>query len=135
MRQRILYITLLVLGVTIIGSCKKTPGEGGNARIKGTFWVRNYDQLFTYVTGRYPAINTTVYLFFGDDVSPGTSVKTNENGEFEFQYLRKGKYRVVAYSKQRQSTNTTPDVTAVEYDVTITKRKEIKNIGLDTLNN
>ena len=115
-------------------SCKKTPGEGGNASIKGTFWVRNYDSFFSYVQGRYPAINTTVYLFFGDDTSPGESVKTNVNGEFEFKYLRKGKYKVVAYSKQNQNTSSTPDVLPLEYIVNINKRKEVKNIGLDTLN-
>src|ERR1700740_2320820 len=74
-----------------VSSCKKTPGEGGNAQIKGTYWVRNYDPFFQFVQGRYPAVNTTVYLFFGDDTSPGTTVKTNANGEFEFKYLRKGK--------------------------------------------
>lgn len=118
----------------MFNSCKKTPGEGGNAQIKGTYWVRNYDPFFTIVQGRYPAVNTTVYLFFGDDTSPGTSAKTNENGEFEFKYLRKGKYRVVAYSKQFQSTTSTPNEYAVETIVNIAKRKEVKDIGLDTLN-
>lgn len=114
-------------------SCKKTPGEGGNAQIKGTYWVRNYDPFFQFVQGRFPAVNTTVYLFFGDDVSPGTSVKTNANGEYEFKYLRKGKYRVVAYSKQLQGSST-PNEFPVEMTVNITKHKEIKNVGLDTLN-
>ncbi len=127
----IIFCSFLLLGT----SCKKMPGEGGNAQIKGTFWVRNYDPFFTIITGRYPAINQSVYLFFGDETSPGTSVKTNENGQFEFKYLRKGKYRVVAYSKQYQGgSSTTPAEYALETVVNLTKRKEIKNIGLDTLN-
>lgn len=117
-----------------ISSCKKTPGQGGNASIKGVLWLRNYDPFFTIVKGRYPAINKTVYLFFGDDTSPGTSVNTNENGEFEFKYLRKGKYRVIFYSTQYQSTNTTPNVFPVEHLVELAKRKEVKDIGLDTIN-
>lgn len=130
------FILLFVFAfslLTIVG-CKKTPGEGGNAEIKGTLWVRNYDPFFTYITGRYPAINTSVYLFFGDELSPGTSVKTNANGEFEFKYLRKGKYKVVAYSKQLKSNMTTPSDFPLEKIVNLTKRKEVYNIGLDTLN-
>ena len=127
-------ISLLSIISLLIASCKKTPGEGGNAQIKGTYWVRNYDPFFTIVQGRYPAVNITVYLFFGDDVSPGTSTKTNANGEFEFKYLRKGKYKVVAYSKQFQNTTSTPNEYPVEVTVDITKQKEIKDIRLDTLN-
>lgn len=131
--KKVVLLISFILLLANIYSCKKTPGQGGNATIRGTYWVRNYDVFRTYVTGRYPAVNTSVYLFFGDDVSPGASETTNANGEFEFKYLRKGKYKVVAYSKQRQSTPSTPNVFPVEHDVNITKRKEVKNIGLDTL--
>lgn len=134
MFKNALSIIVFCLVTMAVNSCKKTPGEGGNAQIKGTYWVRNYDPFFTIVQGRYPAVNTTVYIFFGDDVSPGTSTKTNSNGEFEFKYLRKGKYRIVAYSKQFQSTTATPNEYAIETIVNITKRKEVKDIGLDTLN-
>lgn len=134
MFKKISSFTFYFFIFLVISSCKKTPGEGGNAQIKGTYWVRNYDPYFTIVQGRYPAVNTSVYLFFGDDTSPGTSTKTNENGEFEFKYLRKGKYKIVAYSKQFQNSSSTPNEYAVESTVTISKRKEVKNIGLDTLN-
>jgi hypothetical protein len=133
MSKNIIYIFFGFVLILNFNSCKKTPGEGGNATIKGTFWDRNHDQFFTYVTGRYPSVNTTVYIFFGDDVSPGTSVKTNSNGEFEFKYLRKGKYRIVAYSKQVQSSSSTPKEFPIETIVNINKRKEVKDIGLDTL--
>jgi len=135
MVQKSIQIFFLVLIILLLNNCKKTPGQGGNAQINGTYWVRNYDPFFTIVTGRYPAINQSVYLFFGDETSPGVSAKTNENGQFEFKYLRKGKYRVVAYSKQYQGGSTAiPSEFAIETIVNLTKRKEIKNIGLDTLN-
>lgn len=134
MFKKLIQISFIISVILTFNSCKKTPGQGGNAQIKGTYWVRNYDPFFTIVNGRYPAINHTVYLFFGDETSPGTTVKTNENGQFEFNYLRKGKYRVVVYSKQFQGTATTPNEFALETIVNLTKRKEIKNIGLDTLN-
>ncbi len=92
-KKTIFFFSIAIFFIAA-SSCKKTPGEGGNAQIKGIYWVRNYDPYFQFVTGRYPAVNTSVYLFFGDDVSPGTSVKTNNKGEFEFTYLRKGKYNI-----------------------------------------
>lgn len=133
MYKKVAFILVSLVTLLAINSCKKTPGEGGNAQIKGTYWVRNYDPYFQFVQGRYPSVNSNVYLFFGDDTSPGTSTKTNSTGEFEFKYLRKGKYKVVAYSKQLQTSSASSEF-ALETVVTISKRKEIKDIGLDTLN-
>ena len=104
MLQRLFLISIITFVFIITNSCQTTPGEGGNAQIKGTYWVRNYDPLITYVVGRYPAVNTTVYLFFGHDVSLGTFVKTNANGEVAFAYFRTGKYKVGACSKQRANS-------------------------------
>ena len=81
----IIFCSFLLLGT----SCKKMPGEGGNAQIKGTFWVRNYDPFFTIITGRYPAINQSVYLFFGDETSPGTSVKQMRMGNLNLNIYEK----------------------------------------------
>ena len=135
MNKNILGFIILVFTVLLFNSCKKTPGQGGNARIKGVFWERKYDLFFSIVQARYPSVNRTVYLFFGDDTSPGTTVNTNSKGEFEFQYLRKGKYKVVVYSRQNQtSSSTTPNVSPLEYFVDLTKRNQITDIGLDTIN-
>ncbi len=129
-QYKILFCILAVMPCFV--SCKKTPGEGGNAQIKGQYWSRNYDPFFSYVTGRYPAMNETVYLFFGDDASPGTSTKTDENGNFEFKYLRKGKYRVVVYGNQKPDA-TSASSYALTHNVTIAKRKDMIDIGLDTI--
>lgn len=134
MFKKSIFILYVFVTLLVTNSCKKTPGQGGNAQIKGTFWVRQYDPFFTIITGRYPAINQTIYLFFGDETSPGVTVNTNDQGEFQFDYLRKGKYRVVAYSRQYRATTTTPASYAVETVVNLSKRKEVKDIGLDTLN-
>ena len=133
MMQKLFFILLIISAFFLTNACQTTPGQGGNAQIKGTFWVRNYDPLYTYVVGRYPAINKTVYLFFGDDTSPGMSVNTNANGEFAFTYMRKGKYKVVAYSQQLANSSQPSKVPRETY-VFIENKKEIKDIGLDTLN-
>ena len=133
MMLKLFFILVIISAFFLINGCQTTPGQGGNAQIKGTFWVRNYDPLYTYVVGRYPAVNKTVYLFFGDDTSPGMSVNTNANGEFAFTYMRKGKYKVVAYSQQLANSSQPSQVPRETY-VFIENKKEIKDIGLDTLN-
>lgn len=133
MIHKFLIIALAVVTISITNGCKSTPGQGGNAQIKGTYWVRHYDPFFTYVTGRYPAVNKTVYLFFGDDTSPGMSENTNANGEFAFTYLRTGKYKVVVYN-QRLATATQSSQYPTESYVFLNSKSEIKDLGLDTIN-
>ncbi len=133
MTNKVFIFTVFIIVFTITNSCKSTPGQGGNAQIKGTYWVRNHDPFFTYVTGRYPAVNRTVYLFFGDDTSPGMSVNTNANGEFAFTYLRTGKYKVVIYN-QRLSTGNLSSQYPTETYAFLNSKSEIKDLGLDTIN-
>jgi hypothetical protein len=49
--------------------------------------------------GTYPAADEDVYIQYGDHVSPDDKVQTNYDGEFEFLYLRPGKYTVYVFSK------------------------------------
>ena len=128
-----LIIAIFIIVFTITNSCKSTPGQGGNAQIKGTYWERKHDPFFSYVNGRYPAVNKTVYLFFGDDTSPGMSENTNANGEFAFTYLRTGKYKVVIYN-QRLATATQSSQYPTETYVFLNSKSEIKILGLDTIN-
>jgi hypothetical protein len=133
MIHKFIIIALAVVMLIITNGCKSTPGQGGNAQIKGTYWERKHDPYFTYVTGRYPAVNKTVYLFFGDDTSPGMSVNTNSNGEFAFTYLRTGKYKVSIYN-QRLATATQSSQYPTETYVFLNSKSEIKALGLDTIN-
>ena len=46
----------------------------------------------------YYVPDTYVYLVFGDDVNYGTRLKTNYDGEFEFNFLYEGEYTIYTYS-------------------------------------
>ena len=133
-KMRRIFISFFSAAVLILSfnSCKKTPGQGGNAQITGKVWTEDWDDpFFTYIIHKYPGANVTVYLYFGDDLSPGTSEKTNDKGEFQFKYLRKGNYRVSVYSKIKQdplNTNS-PKTEAINANLTLSKRKEIKDVG------
>ncbi len=110
-------------------SCEKTPGEGGNARIRGKIWVKQYDPFFTILQQEYYGKDVNVELTFGDNVSPDQTVKTNSTGDFEFQYLRKGKYKVTLYSQVFRDTINPSGLVTIDKTITINGRKEILDIG------
>lgn len=82
-------------------SCKKEAGDGGNSSIKGkiTRELRVVLNNPATVTGTYPAADVDVYIIYDNHVSPDERVQTNYDGEYEFLYLRPGKYTVYAFSK------------------------------------
>jgi hypothetical protein len=97
-KQQLIWIFLILLTVA---SCKKEAGDGGNSSIKGkiTRELRVVLNNPTTAVGSFPAADEDVYIMYGDHVSPDDRVQTNYDGEYEFLYLRPGKYKVYAFSK------------------------------------
>lgn len=109
-------------------SCKKEAGEGGNASIRGKVWVKDYNANFTVLNSEYPGADEDVYIIYGDDISYGYRVKASPDGSFEFKYLRKGKYKIYIYSKDK--TLTSPSLmTSIEVEASISKNKEKVDVG------
>ena len=96
--QTIIWIFASIL--TIV-SCKKEAGEGGNSSIRGkvNLELRYVLENWKNIYGTFPAIDEDVYIVYGNHVSPDDRVQTNYNGEFEFLYLRPGKYKIYVVSK------------------------------------
>jgi hypothetical protein len=86
-------------------SCKKEAGDGGNSSIKGkiTRELRVVLNNPGTAVGTFPAADEDVYIIYGDHISPDDRVQTNYDGEYEFLYLRPGKYKVYAFSKDTNS--------------------------------
>ena len=80
-------------------SCKKGPGEGGRASIKGKVYAVNYDNGFVFQKDSGYFGGQKVYIIYGDEIAVGKSQDTNNDGAYEFTYLRKGKYKVYVYTK------------------------------------
>ncbi len=82
-------------------SCKKEAGDGGNSSIKGkiTKELRVVLNNPGTAVGTFPAADEDVFIIYGDHISPDDRVQTNYDGEYEFLYLRPGKYKVYAFSK------------------------------------
>lgn len=112
-----------------LSSCEKEPGEGGNARIRGKVWVKDYDPYFTVVEREYFGQDVNVMIYYGDNISPDDKIETNANGEFEFQYLRKGEYTIMIYSDVFPDSINPSGSVSVDTTVTIENREDIIDVG------
>lgn len=122
----VISITVLVVG------CKKTPGDGGLATIRGNvveeirFVLTNPA---TYAT-EYPAPDADVWIVYGENVSPNERVRTNYDGEFEFQFLRPGDYTIYVYSNDTTGApDVAPDRMPIIKKVTIDERRQDIDLG------
>ena len=135
MKKLILCISIFFIIVTLAlfeTSCKKGPGSGGRATIKGKVWTRKHDIGYTVVLNEYNSTDEPVYIIYGDEINYGDKVSTNYNGEYEFQYLRKGSYKIYVYSNDSAAIhdgNATAPKVAVVKEISITGKKETVDAG------
>jgi hypothetical protein len=116
---------ILLLGVsTLFSGCKKEEGEGGRASIKGKIYARYYNNAFTVLLSQGYVTEEDVYIIYGDNPSSGNRTRTSYDGSFEFNYLQKGKYRILVYSKD-STLQAIPNKIPVLADVEITERKQV----------
>ncbi|MEI6489095.1 MAG: hypothetical protein WCP52_09040 [Bacteroidota bacterium] len=132
MKKIICGISIFILLFSI--SCKKQAGEGGQATIKGKVMERKMSADFTTCYGQYVSADKTVYIIYGDDATYGNNTKTGPDGVFEFQYLRKGSYKIYTYSNDSLGTvgppvNASAPKIAVSKSVEITSRKQLYESG------
>jgi outer membrane lipoprotein-sorting protein len=104
-----IFATMLLVSILI--SCKKDAGDGGNSSINGKVNkdIRAVLTNAATLQRTVPAADQEVYIVYGEHVSPDDKVQTNYDGEFEFLYLRPGKYKVYTFSKDTNSVAVTWD--------------------------
>lgn len=73
-----------------------------------------------------PIIDERVYLIYGDEDFYSESVRTDNDGNYQFKGLNKGNYRIYAFSKDTLNNNF--DV-KVEVSAEITKNKTVVDAG------
>lgn len=91
-------ITILSILLLIVSSCSKKEGEGGTATIKGKVIVKLCSDSFDTIYAEFPDEERDVYIIYGNDDYYGDKTETHYDGSFQFSYLRKGTYKVFAYS-------------------------------------
>lgn len=131
MKRFILWCFALI--TVVFSSCEKPAGQGGDATIKGKIWVEDWDNNFNLLQYQYAGADEDVYIIYGDDVNYGDKISANNNGEFEFKYLRKGKYKIYVYSDQKQTSNTPASQVAKVVEAEITSKKQTLDIGTITI--
>jgi len=124
MLKLLLSLTTLI----ILYSCEKEAGIGGAGEIKGVVTVRLFDPEFKVLQASYPAANKSVYILYGDETTISDNTKTSYSGEFNFQYLREGNYKIFAYSESSLEDSPSESVT-VEKEVTLSSNKDVIDIG------
>jgi len=119
-----MYFLFLVFVTIMLSSCEKNPGEGGNATISGSVWVKDYNSTFSSLVSEYAGIKEDVYIVYGDNTGYDDKVETDYLGYYRFNYLRKGKYTIYVFSED--STMTSPSgKTAVIQEVEITENDQL----------
>lgn len=120
-------LSLIAVTLFTLSSCEKPAGEGGKASITGKIWVKRYNEVTgiaipASLGGEYAGAYEDVYIIYGDDATYGDKVQANPDGIYEFKYLRKGNYKIYAYSSG--ASLTTVNRLAVIKDVEITEKKQ-----------
>lgn len=133
MKKRFLFLIMLcaVLLFSSLG-CRKQPGQGGNASIRGKVHSKLYNKSFTVLLSEYDVPEYDVYIIYGDDFAFSDRTRTDYKGDFEFPYLYKGDYRIYAMSLDSTLNDSLyPSGTYPAYkDVTISKNKDVKDVGV-----
>lgn len=128
---RILFYVMIVF---LFVSCEKNPGEGGNATINGTVWVKDYNTTFTELIGEYAAMQEDVFIVYGDNVGFDDKTETDYLGNYRFNYLRPGKYTIFVYSKDTAMQTVNGEV-AILQEVEITESSQVLTVPQITIFN
>lgn len=117
------HLALFLTLMGVLWACKKAPGEGGKATINGKIWVEDWNNAFTIKNGEYAGYDRDVYIIYGEAGGYSDRTRANYSGEFEFRYLRKGKYKIYVYSKDNTLTSQSGDTSFIK-EVEITENKQ-----------
>ncbi len=83
----------------LFAACKKEPGVGGQAEIRGYVLRQNVNGLGAPIGDAYPYPETRVYIVYGDHDFYDNDVRTGPDGLYVFHWLRTGNYKVFTYGE------------------------------------
>ena len=87
------FFLLLFPLLAIFSSCKKEPGTGGLATIKGRVYAYDVNDFGNKLdSGYYGGVR--VYISYGDNTGVDDDVRTDFAGRYEFKWLQPGSYKV-----------------------------------------
>ena len=129
---------MYVVCCLFFSSCKKEPGSGGNSSIKGNVSVMQLNASTGFFDKNLIGADEDIYIIYGNETSYGDRIKTDYEGDFEFKYLRKGKYKVYIYSIDSvvyigPPVNPGAPKVAVLKEIEVTDKKQTIDAGIITI--
>jgi hypothetical protein len=119
------FFVIIAILIGSLFSCNQQEGIGGNSHIKGKIMVNYYNEDFSELLTNEPlaAKDEDVFLLFGNDTVIGDKTTTSYTGDFEFEYLWPGKYKLYYYSDD--TTGLSPDKVEIVKEITLGKNETI----------
>jgi len=118
-------IGIVLLWFFALVACNKTEGEGGTSSIEGVVIKQNFNNAGQF-ENEFPAPDEKVYLIYGEeDNIYDDDVNSHFDGRYRFDFLKKGKYQLFAYSECK--LDNCPNIVPVFVDVEITESNQIVN--------
>ena len=119
--RNILFICAIAIGFS---SCKKGPGEGGTSSIQGS--VYKLSTYYNVLTQQNDTVfyqldsKKDVYIIYSDNENDfyDDNVETKWNGQYRFDFLRKGDYTLFVYADSTDGLN-------ISYDYPVFKHVKI----------
>ena len=100
-KKRVLRGSLCLAAVwcaLTLASCSKEEGEGGLATIRGKVYGYDYNSMGVLHDSGYVG-GVRVYISFGDHTWVDEDTRTSSSGEFAFQGLQEGSYKLFVVSE------------------------------------
>lgn len=129
-------LTTIILLAAVFYSCKKEPGEGGKASIKGKLYIKDYNTAGNVLNSEYYGAGEMVFICYGNAELASNNIRTSYDGSFDFQYLRQGHYKVFALSRDTSDhiNSGVNKVNPIITEIDITSNKQVVDIGNITVN-
>ena len=129
--KRLIFLVSIIVAFS---SCEKESGEGGTSIINGkiVYFTKSWNQQTSSTdTTYYPKAGKDVYIIYDNNENEiyDDNFETDWNGNFHFQYLRKGEYTLYTYVDSVAVNNVTYDYPVFKH-VTISKNNSF-NIVTD----
>mgnify|MGYP003598174557 CR=1 FL=1 len=88
------YLPVFLLPLLVwLSACKKEPGTGGLATIRGRVYAYDVNDFGNRLdSGYYGGVR--VYISYGDHAGVDDDVRTDFEGKYEFKWLQPGSYKV-----------------------------------------
>ena len=125
-----IYILFFLL---LVCSCEKEAGEGGTSSIVGSVYkISTYYNVLTQQNDTvYYQLDSgeDIYIIYSEDENDfyDDNIETNWNGQYRFDYLRKGDYTVFIYADSTDNLNVSYDYPIIHH-VTIEENNATYNL-------